>query len=109
VTKPCLHPFWRMMMAAVVVVPAATLFVRYVVLDSDDTFRSLLDVTLAAWIGRRLAVIVIGALCFVLPWWLRDTTVTYYNCGHDLSGNVSGRCPECGKIVECERRMRHDG
>jgi hypothetical protein len=21
------------------------------------------------------------------------------NCGYDLTGNVSGRCPECGKLI----------
>ena len=37
--------------------------------------------------------------------WLRDRQILpgyCEHCGYDLTGNVSGRCPECGKSIEGE-------
>ena len=47
-----------------------------------------LMVTVAVWIRRRFYPIYGIGLC--------------QNCGYDLTGNVSGRCPECGTAVERE-------
>jgi hypothetical protein len=30
-------------------------------------------------------------------------------CGYDLTGNVSGRCPECGRVVAQSPRVRMSG
>lgn len=33
----------------------------------------------------------------------RTTAHPTCRCGYDLTGNVSGRCPECGTAIQCER------
>ncbi len=66
-------------------------------------------------IGTGLSIIVpvwIPLLCCgllaVLLWWLdrgRTRPGHCAQCGYDLTGNVSGTCPECGKAVanrDCE-------
>lgn len=46
-------------------------------------------------------------------WWYhlrRRATGCCVSCGYDLTGNLSGRCPECGEaILQDERRASHDG
>jgi hypothetical protein len=52
-----------------------------------------------------------GSLLIVLPtallWWLDRRRIPVpagycEECGYDLTGNVSGRCPECGKPVNSD-------
>jgi len=55
-------------------------------------------------IGRSAAAALV-ALGLVAVWWLRargrrardDDTRGCVHCGYDLYGNISGRCPECGR------------
>jgi len=41
-----------------------------------------------------LAVVLVGAR------FLRRTPKTHCECGYDLTGNASGRCPECGALLK---------
>jgi hypothetical protein len=36
---------------------------------------------------------------FVWRFWPKPVKPGHCRCGYDLTGNVSGRCPECGKAV----------
>lgn len=53
------------------------------------------------WIG--LPIMVLGILVF-RPRRCRHPLEVCQDCGYDLTGNVSGRCPECGTAVGCPRR-----
>jgi predicted amidophosphoribosyltransferase len=47
-------------------------------------------------------LLLIAAVPTVLLWW-RDRRIPpghCQNCGYDLTGNVSGICPECGQPAE---------
>jgi hypothetical protein len=50
------------------------------------------------WIPAACAVALAGAL------WVRDRRRAWpgqcVHCGYNLTGNISGRCPECGREVE---------
>jgi hypothetical protein len=59
------------------------------------------ETTLFVWIPLWLPF-VICALPSCLLWWLdrRRTRAGFcVGCGYDLTGNVSGRCPECGTPI----------
>jgi hypothetical protein len=69
------------------------------------------DPKLKPWIGTLAgaiwgAAIAIGCL---VGWRTHRTNRRLANsshcrqCGYDLTGNVSGRCPECGERIENER------
>lgn len=53
------------------------------------------------WIPLWIPLVLI-AVASVLLWWLdrwRPLPGHCRKCGYDLTGNVSGRCPECGQTV----------
>ena len=59
------------------------------------------------WIPLWLLFVLIGIPTGLL-WW-RDRRIPSshcQNCGYDLTGNVSGRCPECGTAVPSDGRER---
>jgi hypothetical protein len=64
-------------------------------------------------VTRRMTVplpVVTGALGFLgLPYWFRRRPIPpghCRSCGYDLTGNVSGRCSECGREIEEEGFVR---
>ena len=78
----------------------------------------VLVVALMAWLvvafGAKVIVPagllggVVGVVAFVLEldaerrrrlWWSRRAAGLCNRCGYDLTGNVSGACPECGTAV----------
>jgi hypothetical protein len=51
-----------------------------------------------------IPLVVVGGLTAFL-WRHRtraDLSGKYHTCGYDLTGNVTGRCPECGKVYRAE-------
>jgi hypothetical protein len=49
-----------------------------------------------------LGVLILLAIPTVLLWWADRRRIApghCRNCGYDMTGNVSGRCPECGTAV----------
>jgi hypothetical protein len=54
-------------------------------------------VTLPLWI-----VLLLAGVPAALLWWQdpRRIPLGHCRCGYDLTGNVSGHCPECGTAVE---------
>ena len=56
--------------------------------------------------------LVIASIPIVFLWW-RDRPIPSglcQHCGYNLTGNVSGRCPECGtQIAEWQRPSEHGG
>jgi hypothetical protein len=67
-----------------------------------DSFRGArMALTVPLW-----PVLVICAAVTFLLWW-RDRRFPVghcHHCGYDLTGNLSGRCPECGHPVEDEAK-----
>ena len=67
---------------------------------------SSLWISLAVGIAALYAVVGIRFICRALNWapqqelWDRSTRGLCSVCGYDLSGNVSGNCPECGASLE---------
>jgi hypothetical protein len=62
-----------------------------------------IEFILPLWIPAALA-----AIPTVLLWW-RDRRFPHgfcQACGYDLTGNVSGRCPECGEPVATGNRTQ---
>jgi hypothetical protein len=54
-------------------------------------------VSVAIWLPLTIVAIPTGLL-----WWLDPRSYLpghCQKCGYDLTGNVSGRCPECGKAI----------
>ncbi|MEW6251109.1 MAG: hypothetical protein AB1716_10715 [Planctomycetota bacterium] len=48
-----------------------------------------------------------GVVLWIAAWWLRRHRYgagRCHRCGHDLTGNVSGRCAECGAAVHVPSR-----
>lgn len=68
---------------------------------TDDSQGGERGVVMPAW----FLAAVFAALplrLFIVRWrkWRRRGTGCCERCGYDLTGNISGRCPECGKPVE---------
>lgn len=40
-------------------------------------------------------------LAFMILWWTPRKVPGHCDCGYNLKGNVSGRCPECGRLITC--------
>ena len=62
-----------------------------------DWYRSLQGVRIPFWLPLLLLLVPLALL------WRRGQQVPpghCHTCGYDLTGNVSGRCPECGTPVE---------
>jgi len=64
------------------------------------------DLVIAAWIA------LVGTLAFICSrqfyrWcrWIRIESRRCSHCGYDLTGNVSGRCPECGEPLRPPARI----
>jgi predicted amidophosphoribosyltransferase len=55
-----------------------------------------------------LPLLLVGAPTALL-WW-RDRRLIppghCQNCGYNLTGNVSGRCPECGQAIDSHGEAR---
>lgn len=68
-------------------------------------WRSMPPASLALLAGCTLAASwIVGLLCAWHSWWAREARflhmITFLHrcpCGYSLIGNVSGRCPECGR------------
>ncbi len=48
-------------------------------------------------------MLVFGIPYLAIIWWPRRRSPLpghCVSCGYDLTGNVSGRCPECGRILD---------
>lgn len=60
------------------------------------------DSPLATTVAIVSAVGLWGLICWHSWWSARRVapTVVCHHCGYNLTGNVSGRCPECGREVE---------
>jgi hypothetical protein len=58
---------------------------------------------LPLWIPLACLAVVTGALPWV-DYRFRFAPGHCQNCGYNLTGNVSGRCPECGTPIEHEGR-----
>lgn len=61
-------------------------------------------------VGVRLSLLAITGAC-MMTWSLvsriRVNRVGHCRyCDYDLTGNESGRCPECGTVVTCERALQ---
>jgi hypothetical protein len=57
----------------------------------------------AVWIPFWIPSVIIGVPAAFL--WYRDRRIPpgrCQRCGYNLTGNVSGRCPECGTAVKRE-------
>ena len=54
-----------------------------------------------AYLPLWMFLVPVTALAVVLWWGGRDTPAPGHcqQCGYNLTGNVSGRCPECGTAV----------
>ena len=66
-------------------------------LEPDGSLRTQTTIILPLW----LLLLVIG-LPTCLLWWRNRRRFPHghcRNCGYDLTGNVSGRCPECGEAA----------
>jgi hypothetical protein len=48
------------------------------------------------WIPLWIPLVMAGVLTALLWWRARPARPGHCRCGYDLTGNVSGRCPECG-------------
>lgn len=60
------------------------------------------DIYLPLWLP-----LVMIAIPTVLLWWRdRKRPHGYCPCGYDLTGNVTGVCPECGQAVRLDRGSR---
>ena len=58
------------------------------------------------------ALLAATSLPTVLLWWLdppRHPPAHCQSCGYDLTGNVSGVCPECGTAVPAARMPKASG
>jgi hypothetical protein len=74
---------------------------------TDPSFRRYLwSIRLPFW----LPAVIIGLLVALLL--LRDSRRVRPGCclccGYDLTGNVSGRCPECGRAISTEVERTHN-
>ena len=70
---------------------------RLVAPSINDAATSQLTVIVPLWIGFTIVAIPTAFL-----WWRDRGRIRpghCQHCGYDLTGNVSGRCPECGKPV----------
>lgn len=56
----------------------------------------LLGLTINALLGAALGVVAYG---FLRPFVFRARPGRCRHCGYDLTGNVSGNCPECGTPI----------
>jgi len=61
--------------------------------------------------AARISLVCVPSLCYlaILAVWLwypsdRHSPGHCQTCGYDLTGNESGRCPECGTEVSVELR-----
>ncbi len=57
-------------------------------------------VSLPLWMPLALLLVSTASV-----WWLDRRRIPpghCQHCGYDLTGNVSGRCPECGTLIERE-------
>ena len=69
-------------------------------------------VAVAVGIAALYSVEAVRYCVGVLEWlpgherWARARKGLCAKCGYDLSGNVSGRCPECGEAVDHNSRNR---
>lgn len=54
-----------------------------------------------AWVPYWLLVMALGGLAAYLFWRARRRTPSGHcrTCGYDLTGNLSGVCPECGNVI----------
>lgn len=55
--------------------------------------------------GLLISVLIAAAVTApwcIIQWWRRPRPGCCQGCGYDLTGNVSGRCPECGRTVAAE-------
>jgi ribosomal protein L37E len=65
-------------------------------LPETSTIAGEKDLTIPLWLG----VLLFGIPAGFLIWRDRHTTLSQcQRCGYDLTGNVSGTCPECGSPV----------
>jgi hypothetical protein len=78
---------------------AAALFQLFSYLHLGHLDKFFCVAVVVSW-GYALAIAAVVAIPFR---WLRKTTPPKtgqcQKCGYDLTGNVSGRCPECGTLV----------
>ncbi len=74
--------------------------------DGDSPLVSWTEIAIPLWLP--LAVLTTTAL---LPWYLDRRRIPpghCRRCGYDLTGNVSGVCPECGAAVRKDEEMRDE-
>lgn len=101
------HCYWRALRRPRFIIPIIVLGVSFTLLMALS--QQITGSTQSAWgsIGR-FGIIVIGQMAFILVfakyavYVLRDelrlcAIGCCLNCWYDLTGNVSGVCPECGK------------
>jgi hypothetical protein len=71
----------------------------------DIGLHGELVVVCPAWL-----LLVPGLGLLIRPIWLRfRVRPGHCRCGYDLTGNVSGRCPECGRAAESEQVGKWEG
>ena len=68
--------------------------------------------TLHVAVAAALAAMAFAGL-IALAWPVYDAASPRWltkcpGCGYDLTGNVSGQCPECGRVTAAELRRQHD-
>ncbi len=71
-----------------------------VVLPEIHEFFAGRAVGLPLWPSIPIAIVAIMQIISRSPLWKRRTRSGFCKCGYDLTGNVSGRCPECGTPVD---------
>ena len=89
-----------------ILVPLALVagLVEFAIIRAVTRWAFMMPGTMAIMIalGLLLGVVQVAALNLVMVAWLRrslwrDLPDRCHGCGYDLTGNASGRCPECGR------------
>ena len=62
------------------------------------------EIAFSLLIPLVLLALTTRALWRTKPWWWQEGQCS--NCGYDLTGNVSGRCPECGESLSLKAGLR---
>jgi len=111
ITVWCLLLFCGVHLAALFLVLFTAQLIHdfFVEFRSNDPFYAVTDclVPILFWMTPLSAVVWAWAWTrFVNKLYARQPAPRCRNCGYDLTGNVSGTCPECGKIDSQRSRKR---